>query len=317
MKVLANDGISQNGIDALIKADFEVLTTTVAQEQLTNYINENKIDVILVRSATTVRKALIDACPTIKIIGRGGVGMDNIDVEYARSKGIHVINTPSASSNSVAELVFAHLYGGSRFLYDSNRNMPLDGDTKFKDLKKSYAKGTELRGKTLGIIGFGRIGREVAKIALGVGMKVIASDKFVGDATIKVEFYNGQFININIETEPMDEVLKHSDFITLHVPAQKGYVIGQKQLDLMRKGAGIINAARGGVIDEVALIEALKSNKIAFAGLDTFEEEPTPAVQILMNNKISLTPHIGAATNEAQDRIGEELASQIISLMSN
>ncbi|MDB2472066.1 D-2-hydroxyacid dehydrogenase [Flavobacteriaceae bacterium] len=317
MKVLANDGISQNGVDALTRANFEVLTTTVAQEQLTNYINENSIDVILVRSATTVRKDLIDACPSIKIIGRGGVGMDNIDVDYARSKGIHVINTPAASSNSVAELVFAHLYGGSRFLYDSNRNMPLDGDTKFKALKKSYAKGTELRGKTLGIIGFGRIGREVAKIALGVGMKVIASDKFVGEATIKVEFYNGQFININIETEPMEEVLKHSDFITLHVPAQKDYVIGQKQLDLMREGSGIINAARGGVIDEVALIEALKSNKIAFAGLDTFEEEPTPAVQVLMNNKISLTPHIGAATNEAQDRIGEELASQIISLMSN
>ena len=317
MKVLANDGISQNGVDALTRANFEVLTTTVAQEQLTNYINENSIDVILVRSATTVRKDLIDACPSIKIIGRGGVGMDNIDVDYARSKGIHVINTPAASSNSVAELVFAHLYGGSRFLYDSNRNMPLDGDTKFKALKKSYAKGTELRGKTLGIIGFGRIGREVAKIALGVGMKVIASDKFVGEATINVEFYNGQFININIETEPMEEVLKHSDFITLHVPAQKDYVIGQKQLDLMREGSGIINAARGGVIDEVALIEALKSNKIAFAGLDTFEEEPTPAVQVLMNNKISLTPHIGAATNEAQDRIGEELASQIISLMSN
>ena len=317
MKVLANDGISQNGVDALTRANFEVLTTTVAQEQLTNYINENSIDVILVRSATTVRKDLIDACPSIKIIGRGGVGMDNIDVDYARSKGIHVINTPAASSNSVAELVFAHLYGGSRFLYDSNRNMPLDGDTKFKALKKSYAKGTELRGKTLGIIGFGRIGREVAKIALGVGMKVIASDKFVVEATIKVEFYNGQFINVNIETEPMEEVLKHSDFITLHVPAQKDYVIGQKQLDLMREGSGIINAARGGVIDEVALIEALKSNKIAFAGLDTFEEEPTPAVQVLMNNKISLTPHIGAATNEAQDRIGEELASQIISLMSN
>ena len=317
MKVLANDGISQNGVDALTRANFEVLTTTVAQEQLTNYINENSIDVILVRSATTVRKDLIDACPSIKIIGRGGVGMDNIDVDYARSKGIHVINTPAASSNSVAELVFAHLYGGSRFLYDSNRNMPLDGDTKFKALKKSYAKGTELRGKTLGIIGFGRIGREVAKIALGVGMKVIASDKFVGEATIKVEFYHGQFINVNIETEPMEEVLKHSDFITLHVPAQKDYVIGQKQLDLMREGSGIINAARGGVIDEVALIEALKSNKIAFAGLDTFEEEPTPAVQVLMNNKISLTPHIGAATNEAQDRIGEELASQIISLMSN
>ena len=315
MKVLANDGISQSGINTLIAAGFDVNTTTVAQEQLANYINENTVDVLLVRSATTVRKDLIDACPSIKIIGRGGVGMDNIDVDYARSKGLHVINTPEASSNSVAELVFAHLFGCARFLYDSNRNMPLDGDTKFKNLKKNYAKGVELRGKTLGIIGFGRIGREVAKIALGIGIKVIASDKFVGNATIKVEFYNGQFINVDIKTESMKEVLKQSDFITLHVPAQKDYVIGKKQLDMMKDGAGIINAARGGVIDEVALIEALESGKIAFAGLDTFEEEPTPAIQVLMNTKISLTPHIGAATNEAQDRIGEELASQIISLL--
>lgn len=315
MKVLANDGISQSGINALTIAGFEVNTTTVAQEQLVKYINENSVDVLLVRSATTVRKELIDACPSIKIIGRGGVGMDNIDVDYARSKGLHVINTPAASSNSVAELVFAHLFGCARFLYDSNRNMPLDGDTKFKNLKKNYAKGVELRGKTLGIIGFGRIGREVAKIALGIGMKVIASDKFVGNATIKVEFYNGQFINVDIKTEPMKEVLKQSDFITLHVPAQKDYVIGKKQLEMMKDGAGIINAARGGVIDEVELVKAIESGKIAFAGLDTFEEEPTPAIQVLMNTKISLTPHIGAATNEAQDRIGEELASQIISLL--
>jgi len=315
MKVLANDGVSQSGINALEKAGFEVNTTTVAQEQLANYINENSVDVLLVRSATTVRKDLIDACPSIKIIGRGGVGMDNIDVEYARNKGVHVINTPAASSNSVAELVFAHLFGGARFLYDSNRNMPLDGDTKFKNLKKNYAKGTELRGKTLGIIGFGRIGREVAKIALGVGMKVIASDKFVGKADIKVDFYNGQFINVEIETEPMKNILKRSDFITLHVPAQKDYVIGKKHLDMMKDGVGIVNAARGGVIDEVALIEALESGKVSFAGLDTFEEEPTPAIQVLMNTKVSLTPHIGAATNEAQDRIGEELASQIISIL--
>ena len=146
-------------------------------------------------------------------------------------------------------------------------------------------------------------------------MKVIASDKFVGNATIKVDFYNGQFINVDIKTEPMKDVLKQSDFITLHVPAQKDYVIGKKQLDMMKNGAGIVNAARGGVIDEVALVAAIESGKIAFAGLDTFEEEPTPAIQVLMNTKISLTPHIGAATNEAQDRIGEELASQIISLL--
>ncbi len=315
MKVLANDGISQSGIDALQEGGFEVITTKVAQEQLINFINDNDVDVILVRSATTVRKEVIDACASLKIIGRGGVGMDNIDVEYARSKGIHVINTPAASSSSVAELVFAHLFGGVRFLHDANRNMPLDGDTKFKNLKKNYAKGTELRGKTLGIVGFGRIGQEVAKIALGIGMKVIASDTFVGDATIKVEFYNGQFINVDIETEPIDDVLMHSDFITLHVPAQKNYVIGKAQFEMMKDGVGIINAARGGVIDEVALIEAIETGKVAFAGLDTFEEEPTPAIKVLMNDKISLTPHIGAATSEAQDRIGTELASQIISIL--
>ncbi len=315
MKVLANDGVSQSGINALESAGFEVSTTTVAQEQLENYINDNNIDVLLVRSATKVRKDIIDGCPNLKIIGRGGVGMDNIDVEYARENGKHVINTPAASSSSVAELVFAHLFGGVRFLYDANRNMPLDGDSQFKMLKKNYAKGVELRGKTLGIIGFGRIGREVAKIALGVGMKVIASDKFVGKADIKVEFYNGQFINVEIETEPVNDVLKHADFITLHVPAQKEYVIGKKEFELMKDGVGIVNAARGGVIDEVALIDALDAGKVAFAGLDTFEDEPKPAIKVLMNNKVSLTPHIGAATNEAQDRIGTELASQIISIL--
>uniref|UniRef100_UPI00404ABD4B D-2-hydroxyacid dehydrogenase n=2 Tax=Gelidibacter sp. TaxID=2018083 RepID=UPI00404ABD4B len=315
MKVLANDGISKSGKEALEQAGFEVITTTVAQEQLANYINQHQIRVILVRSATTVRQDLIDDCPSIKVIGRGGVGMDNIDVEYARQKGIHVINTPASSSQSVAELVFAHLFTGVRFLHDSNRNMPLEGDTRFNALKKNYASGIELRGKTLGIIGFGRIGIEVAKIALGVGMKVIASDKFVGKAEVKVEFYNGQFINVEIETEPMKDLLQHADFITLHVPAQNEYVIGEKQFELMKDGVGIINAARGGVIDEVALVSALDSGKVAFAGLDTYQDEPTPAVQILMNPKISLTPHIGAATNEAQDRIGTELAEQIISIL--
>ncbi len=317
MKVLANDGVSQSGINALEAAGFEVLTTTVAQEQLVNYINENAIVVLLVRSATKVRQDLIDACPSLKIIGRGGVGMDNIDVEYAREKGLHVINTPAASSQSVAELVFAHLYGGVRFLHDSNRNMPLDGDTQFKKLKKNYAKGIELRGKTIGIIGFGRIGQEVAKIALGVGMKVIASDKFLDKADVKVEFFDGQSVNFTIETQSMESVLKEADFITLHVPAQKDYVIGESEFKLMKDGVGLINAARGGVVNEVELVKALESGKVSFAGLDTFQDEPKPAVQLLMNGRISLTPHIGAATNEAQDRIGTELATQIKNILIN
>lgn len=316
MKVLANDGISKSGVEALEAAGFEVLTVKVAQEQLSKYINENDITVLLVRSATTARKDLIDACPGLKIIGRGGVGMDNIDVAYAREKGLHVINTPAASSSSVAELVFSHLFGGVRYLYDANRNMPLDGDSKFKDLKKNYAKGSELRGKTIGIIGFGRIGCEVAKIALGCGMKVKASDNYVDEANIMLDFYDGQQLNFHIKTEPIEAVLKESDFITLHVPAQKDYVIGESEIAQMKNGAALVNAARGGVVDEVALVNALDSGKLAFAALDTFEDEPNPAVKVLMNERISLSPHIGAATNEAQDRIGTELANQIINLLT-
>lgn len=317
MKVLANDGISQSGIDALSQAGFEVVTTKVAQEQLANFINNEAIDVVLVRSATTVRKDVIDSCPNLKIIGRGGVGMDNIDVDYARSKGLHVINTPAASSSSVAELVFAHLFGGVRYLHDANRNMPLDGDSQFKSLKKAYAGGKELRGKTLGVIGFGRIGQATAKIALGVGMKVIAFDPFIESASISLDFYDGQTLDFQINTVSKEDVLKESDFITLHVPAQKDYVIGKAEFALMKDDVGIVNAARGGVIDEVALIEALENNKLSFAALDTFENEPTPAIKVLMNHKVSLTPHIGAATHEAQDRIGTELATQIIDILKN
>lgn len=311
MKVLANDGVSQSGIDAMEAAGFEVITTTVAQDQLANYINDKGITVLLVRSATTVRKDLIDACPTLKVIGRGGVGMDNIDVEYAKSKGLHVINTPASSSGSVAELVFAHLYNGVRFLHDANRNMPLEGESRFKDLKKAYAKGVELRGKTLGVLGFGRIGQATAKVALGVGMKVIFFDPYLDKADVKVEFYDGQSVSFQLESHTKEEVLKTADFITLHVPAQKEYVIGKKEIELMKNGAGLVNAARGGVVDEVALIDALENGKLAFAGLDVFENEPKPAVKVLMNQKVSLSPHIGAATNEAQDRIGTELADQI------
>jgi D-3-phosphoglycerate dehydrogenase len=314
-KILANDGISKSGVEALEAMGYEVSTTNVAQEQLENHINENKIKVLLVRSATTVRKALIDACPGLKIIGRGGVGMDNIDVEYARNKGLHVINTPAASSSSVAELVFAHLYGGVRFLYDANRQMPLEGETKFKMLKKNYAGGSELRGKTMGVIGFGRIGQETAKIALGVGMNVVAHDPFMDKAKVKVVLGNGAEVDVPVEMNSFEAVLKEADFISLHVPAQDKPVIEKKELGMMKKGAGLINAARGGVVDEVALLDALESGQLSFAGLDTFDNEPVPAMQVLMHPKISLTPHIGAATKEAQDRIGTELAQQIHSIL--
>ena len=314
-KILANDGISTSGVEALESNGYEVSTTNVAQEQLINHINENQIDVLLVRSATTVRKDLIDACPSLKIIGRGGVGMDNIDVDYARDKGLHVINTPAASSSSVAELVFAHLYGGVRYLFDANRQMPLEGDTKFKVLKKNYAGGSELRGKTMGIIGFGRIGQETAKIVLGVGMNVIAHDPFMEKAALKVALGNDITVDYSIPMASFETVIKDADFISLHVPAQDKPVIGKKEFAMMKKGAGLINAARGGVIDEEALLDALDSGQLSFAGLDTFVNEPKPAMKVLMHPNVSLTPHIGAATNEAQDRIGTELAQQIHAIL--
>ena len=314
-KILANDGISPSGVEALESYGYEVSTTNVAQEQLINHINENQIDVLLVRSATAVRKDLIDACSSLKIIGRGGVGMDNIDVDYARDKGLHVINTPAASSSSVAELVFAHLYGGVRYLFDANRQMPLEGDTKFKVLKKNYAGGSELRGKTMGIIGFGRIGQETAKIALGVGMNVIAHDPFMEKAALKVALGNDETVDYSIPMASFETVIKDADFISLHVPAQDKPVIGKKEFAIMKKGAGLINTARGGVIDEEALLDALDNGQLSFAGLDTFVNEPKPAMKVLMHPNVSLTPHIGASTKEAQDRIGTELAQQILAIL--
>ncbi len=315
IKILANDGISASGVQKLEQGGFEVLTTKVAQEQLANFINENNVNALLVRSATEVRKKLIDACASLKLIGRGGVGMDNIDVAYAKSKGIYVINTPAASSESVAELVFAHLFSGVRYLHDSNRNMPLEGDSKFKQLKKLYGGGSELRGKTIGIIGFGRIGQATAKIALGIGMKVLFTDRKSEKVDLSLDFYDGQSLTFHLKSNSLDDVLKRSDFLTLHVPAQKEYLIGAAEFSKMKDGVSIINASRGGTVDEVALVDALETGKVSFAGLDVYESEPNPEIKILMHPKISLTPHIGAATNEAQDRIGLELADQIIELL--
>ncbi len=316
MKILANDGISESGKNKLEEYGFEVDLTKVSQEQLIKYINDNQIAVILVRSATQVRADIIDNCPSIKIIGRGGVGMDNIDVEYAKSKGINVINTPAASSKSVAELVFSHLFGCVRFLHESNRSMPLDGDSKFKNLKKSYAKGTELAGKTIGIIGFGRIGQEVAKIAIGVQMNAIFYDKFIQEADLKLDFFDGQNLTFKLNSSSFEEVLSNSDFITIHIPASDKYIIDSNEFKMMKDGSGILNLSRGGIINEEELIKNIETGKISFAAIDTFEGEPNPSIKILMNSSISLTPHIGAATNEAQDRIGIELAEKINDILA-
>ncbi|WP_315014761.1 D-2-hydroxyacid dehydrogenase [Capnocytophaga leadbetteri] len=316
IKILANDGISETGKVTLEREGFEVITTKVAQNQLVDYINKHNIDALIVRSATQVRKDIIDGCPTLKLIGRGGVGMDNIDVAYAKSKQLHVINTPASSANSVAELVFAHLFTGVRYLHDANRNMPLEGDQRFNELKKNYNNGAELRGKTLGIIGFGRSGQAVARIAIGLGMRVLAYDPNVQEAVITLSFFDGQETSFTVKTVAKEQLLMESDFITLNnSPADGGYVLDEEEFRMMKDGVGVINLSRGGALNEVALIEAIDHGKVAFAGLDVFENEPNPAIQVLMHPQISLTPHIGAATNEAQDRIGTELAAQIVTLL--
>ena len=316
MKILANDGISESGKNKLEEYGFEVDLTKVSQEQLVKYINDNHIVVILVRSATQVRADIIDNCPSIKIIGRGGVGMDNIDVDYAKSKGINVINTPAASSKSVAELVFSHLFGCVRFLHESNRSMPLDGDSKFKELKKAYAGGSELAGKKIGIIGFGRIGQEVAKIAIGIGVNVIFYDKFIEETSLDIEFFDGRNITFNLISSTFDEVLENSDFISVHIPASDKYIIDSKEIEKMKDGVGLLNLSRGGIVNEEELLKSINSGKVSFAGIDTFENEPVPSMKLLMNSNISLTPHIGAATSEAQDRIGVELADKINKILS-
>jgi len=310
VKILANDGIDPIGKKLLEEAGFTVDTQTIPQDQLSSALLN--YDAITVRSATKVRKELIDACPNIKLIGRGGVGMDNIDVEYAKSKGLAVVNTPAASSLSVGELVFSHLFSGVRFLHDSNRKMPVEGATKFNDLKKAYAKGIELRGKTMGIIGFGRIGRETATIALGLGMNVLAYDLYPFNGNITLNLQGSIKVDIPVQTVSFEEVIANSDFISLHTPFADKPILGATEFAAMKPGVGIVNCSRGGTIDELALLSALDSGKVSFAGLDVFDNEPTPLAAILSHPKISLTPHIGASTNEAQERVGAELANLII-----
>lgn len=315
MKVLANDGISKAGEQALKNAGIEILDNRVAQEHVINFINDNGIDVLLVRSATKVRQDMIDACPGLKIIGRGGIGMDNIDVEYAQSKGIQVINTPTASSKSVAELVFGHFFSLARFLHESNRLMPLEGETHFSAMKKSFANAYELSGKTLGVIGFGSIGEEVLKIGISLGMKVKVLTRKPKTKALTLDFFDGQSVNFEITSiNDMDEFLRDADFISINTPKTNEYIIDAPQFEKMKKGVYIVNTARGGVMNEVALINYIESGKVAGAALDVFEKEPNPEVLLLMNPALSLSPHIGGSTVDAQEKIGLELAEQIIKI---
>ncbi len=318
-RILANDGIDAAGKQILTKAGFEVVTDKIAQDKLGEGLRN--FDAVLVRSATQVRQEHIDQNPGLKLIGRAGVGMDNIDVAYARSKGLHVINTPDASSQSVAELVFAHMFTMARFLHESNRNMPACGSAdQFNQLKKKYSAGIELKGKTLGIIGFGKIGRAVARMGLGLGMEILPFKLHAEDVTIEIDLFpshGGTSIEVTMKCAPFEDLLRRSDFITMHVPFPKGAapVIGAKELQMVKRGVGIINTSRGGAVPENELLTALQDGRVGYAALDVFEGEPMVRQELREHPRVSLTPHIGGSTLEAQERIGIELANKVVAAM--
>ncbi|MGE5453714.1 MAG: D-2-hydroxyacid dehydrogenase [Methylocystaceae bacterium] len=297
VKVLITDGMDQDSIKTLRDHGFEVVEKFYPPEELAVQVKD--FDILVVRSATKVNKAIIDGAVggRLKFVIRGGVGVDNIDVKYAMENGIKVMNTPGASSASVAELTIAHMFAVARFLESSNVSM-----REGKWEKKKY-EGVELAGKTLGLIGFGRIAREVAKRADALGMKVIYTD-ITGQA-------NG---GDQYEFFPFEDLLRRSDFISLHIPydKEKGSVITNREFTLMKDGAYLVNCARGGLVNESDLIEALEQGKIAGACVDTFEEEPTPNEALIKHPRVSVTPHIGASTVEAQQRIGQEVVGLII-----
>ena len=308
IRILANDGIHPAGLEKIKEAGIQIDTEHIPMDSLKEKLGD--YDGILVRSATKVRKETIDANPRLKLICRGGVGMDNIDVDYARSQGLAVHNTPAASSNAVAELVFGHLLSAARFLHLSNREMAARGNGEFKTLKKSYSKGVELKDKTIGVLGFGRIGQRVGEIALAFGMKVLAYDIAFDDPAFDLS----PTLESNIaKCVSPDEIFSGSDFISLHVPALGDAAVNSRTLALMKDGVGIVNCARGGVVDEEALLEALENNKVSFACLDVFENEPSPKQELLEHPRVSVSPHIGASTGEAQRNIGLELADHVIS----
>ncbi|MDR0424417.1 MAG: D-2-hydroxyacid dehydrogenase [Clostridiales Family XIII bacterium] len=295
LRILASDGIDKDAADGLRQNGFEVAEQFYGPEELAEQVK--RFDALVVRSKTKVRRPAIDAAASagrLKLIVRGGVGMDNIDVDYARSKGISVRNTPMASSASVAEMAIGHMFALARHIHEANVTMR-EGRWE----KKSY-EGVELAGKTLGLIGFGRIGKEVASKASALGMAVAYTNR----SGPKPE-------NAPYRYLPFDELLQASDFISLHMPAADGPVITAESLAKMKDGVFLINTARGGLIPDDVIIEALESGKAAGVALDVFPEEPPSNEAIWKHPKISLTPHLGASTIEAQRRIGEEI-SEII-----
>ena len=296
MKVLANDGLEISAINEIKKNGIYIETNHLDKEELIE--NIKNYDVLVVRSNTKVTSDVLEAGAkgNLKLVIRAGVGIDNIDLDYAKKVGIKVSNTPDASSDSVAELALGHMFSVARYIAVANYTMR-NGQWN----KKQY-KGSEIAGKILGIIGMGRIGKALAGKAEALGMKIIYADVL------------GKQDNLAYEFMDLDNLLKVSDYVSLHVPydKDKGALISSREISMMKEGAVIINCARGKVVDEEALLEGLNSGKLAGAGIDVFEQEPSKNTELINHERVSVTPHIGASTKESQERIGKEVAAIVI-----
>lgn len=313
MKILANDGISTSGETLLIEAGHEILNHRVSQEHLVQFINENQVEVLLVKNATSIDHQVIDSCKSLKIIGKSVTEMNNVAVDYAIEKGLYVISTPNSYARAVAELVFAHFFSLARFLHDSNRMMPLEGDSKFNLLKKSYQNAAELFGKTLGVIGSGNNALEVIKMGISLGMNVIIFNEISKSEKVNLDFFDGQKLVFELKSVKFEEILEKSDFISILNTEKSGYLIDSEEFEIMKKGAYLVNIAKGAV-NEVTLLDYLENKKLAGAALDVFEYEPKPDIQVLMNPSLSLSPNLASVTTDAIEKTGKELAEQIIKI---
>ena len=313
MKILANDGISTSGETLLIEAGHEILNHRVSQEHLVQFINENQVEILLVKNATSIDHQVIDSCKSLKIIGKAGTEMNNVAVDYAIEKGLYVISTPNSYARATAELVFAHFFSLARFLHDSNRMMPLEGDSKFNLLKKSYQNAAELFGKTLGVIGSGSNALEVIKMGISLGMNVIIFNENSKSEKVNLDFFDGQKLVFELKSVKFEEILEKSDFISILNTEKSGYLIDSEEFEIMKNGAYLVNIAKGAV-NEVTLVDYLENKKLAGAALDVFENEQKPDIQVLMNPSLSLSPNLATVTTDAIEKTGKELAEQIIKI---
>lgn len=313
MKILANDGISTSGETLLIEAGHEILNHRVSQEHLVQFINENQVEILLVKNATSIDHQVIDSCKSLKIIGKAGTEMNNVPVDYAIEKGLYVISTPNSYARATAELVFAHFFSLARFLHDSNRMMPLEGDSKFNLLKKTYQNAAELFGKTLGVIGSGSNALEVIKMGISLGMNVIIFNENSKSEKVNLDFFDGQKLVFELKSVKFEEILEKSDFISILNTEKSGYLIDSEEFEIMKNGAYLVNIAKGAV-NEVTLVDYLENKKLAGAALDVFENEQKPDIQVLMNPSLSLSPNLATVTTDAIEKTGKELAEQIIKI---